>query len=215
MVIRVWQTCFQLQCTICLEQATAISPISQQFQLIQVSLKNLSVCSSLISTVLLPPSDHLCLQFKPCAWLLCLLSSVCMCVCIYSMYVYVCVLGHTVVSFDHCCCSMDLAAVARPHLVTCSPLDCAATTQWSVVLTLHYTHQLVNDEVYLPQLPSIAVKRSLLPSMLWRGWLGGRKGIQPVKNRVMGCWCGCLSGARCRLAYGSADATVTHCLLLH
>ena len=28
----------------------------------------------------------------------------------------------------------------------------------------------------------------------------------------MGCWCGCLSGARCRLAYGPADATATHCL---
>jgi len=23
-------------------------------------------------------------------------------------------------------------------------------------------------------------------------WLGGRKGIRPVKNRVVGCWCGCL-----------------------
>ena len=32
-------------------------------------------------------------------------------------------------------------------------------------------------------------------------------GIRPVKNRVVGCWCGCLSGARCRLAYGPADAT--------
>ena len=27
-------------------------------------------------------------------------------------------------------------------------------------------------------------------------------------------WCGCLSGARCRLAYGPADATASHCLLL-
>ena len=49
---------------------------------------------------------------------------------------------------------------------------------------------------------------------LWRGWLGGRKGIQPVKNWVVGCWHGYLSGARCRLAYGPADATATHCLLL-
>ena len=32
--------------------------------------------------------------------------------------------------------------------------------------------------------------------------------------RVVGCWCGCLSGTRCRLAYGPADATATHCLLL-
>ena len=37
--------------------------------------------------------------------------------------------------------------------------------------------------------------------MLWCCWLGGRKGNWPVKNiRVVGCWCGCLSGARCRLA---------------
>ena len=56
--------------------------------------------------------------------------------------------------------------------------------------------------------------RLLLPSVLWRCWLGGRKGIRPVKNRVVGCWRGYLSGARCRLAYGPADATATHCLLL-
>ena len=53
-----------------------------------------------------------------------------------------------------------------------------------------------------------------LPSVLWRCWLGGRKGIQPVKNWVVRCWHGYLSGARCRLAYGPADATATHCLLL-
>ena len=29
------------------------------------------------------------------------------------------------------------------------------------------------------------------------------------KNCVMWCWCGYLSGARCRLAYGPADATVS------
>jgi len=34
------------------------------------------------------------------------------------------------------------------------------------------------------------------------------------KNRVVECWRDYLSGARCRLAYGPADATATHCLLL-
>ena len=53
-----------------------------------------------------------------------------------------------------------------------------------------------------------------IPSVLWRCWLGGRKGIRPVKNWVVGCWHGYLSGARCRLAYDPADATATHCLLL-
>jgi len=30
------------------------------------------------------------------------------------------------------------------------------------------------------------------PSVLWRCWLGGSKGIQSVKNWVVGCWRGCL-----------------------
>ena len=34
-----------------------------------------------------------------------------------------------------------------------------------------------------------------LPSVLWRCWLGSRKGIQPVKNWVVGCWRGYLSRA--------------------
>jgi len=54
----------------------------------------------------------------------------------------------------------------------------------------------------------------LWPSVLWHCWLGGRKGIRPVKNWVVGCWHGYMSGAICRLAYGPADATATHCLLL-
>ena len=52
------------------------------------------------------------------------------------------------------------------------------------------------------------------PSVLWCCWLGGRKGIRPVKNWAVKCWHGYLSGARCRLAYGPADATATHCFLL-
>jgi len=53
-----------------------------------------------------------------------------------------------------------------------------------------------------------------VPSVLWHCWLGGRKGIRPEKKWVVRCWHGYLSGARCRLAYGPADATATHCLLL-
>ena len=52
-----------------------------------------------------------------------------------------------------------------------------------------------------------------LPSVLWRCWLGGRKGIWPVKklSGVVPAW---LSGARFRLAYSLADSTATHFLLL-
>jgi len=36
-----------------------------------------------------------------------------------------------------------------------------------------------------------------------------------VKNWVVGCWRGYLSGARCRLGYGPADASATHCLFVY
>jgi len=36
--------------------------------------------------------------------------------------------------------------------------------------------------------------------------MGSRNGIWPVKNWLVGCWCGYLSGSRCRLAFGPADA---------
>ena len=48
----------------------------------------------------------------------------------------------------------------------------------------------------------------VIPPVLWRCWLGGRKGIRPVKNWVVGFWRGYLSGARCKLAYG---ASWCHC----
>jgi len=43
---------------------------------------------------------------------------------------------------------------------------------------------------------------------------GWQEGHPACKNWVVGCWRGYLSGARCRLACGPADATATHCLLL-
>jgi len=53
-------------------------------------------------------------------------------------------------------------------------------------------------------------------SVLWRCQLGGRKGIPHPACKTLsgGCWRGYLSGVRCRLAYGPADAIATHCLLL-
>ena len=51
----------------------------------------------------------------------------------------------------------------------------------------------------------------LLHSVVWCCWLGVRKSIGPVKNWVMRCWRGCLSGVRCKwFAYGPTDATATH-----
>jgi len=55
-----------------------------------------------------------------------------------------------------------------------------------------------------------------LPSVLWRCWLGDRKGIRPVKTEWWGAGVVvCLErDAHLHNAYGPADATATHCLLL-
>jgi len=45
--------------------------------------------------------------------------------------------------------------------------------------------------------------------------LVGRQEGHPACKKLVGCWRFYLSGARCRLAYGPADASATHCLLLH
>ena len=51
---------------------------------------------------------------------------------------------------------------------------------------------------------------SVLPSVLWHCWFGGKKSIWPVNIRVMRCWRGYLYGARCKwFTYGPADATAT------
>jgi len=44
--------------------------------------------------------------------------------------------------------------------------------------------------------------------------VGRQEGHPACKKQSGGCWHGYLSGARCRLAYGPADATDIHCLLL-
>ena len=103
----------------------------------------------------------------------------------------------------------------------------------SVIIALEYWLRLANEQFFYSSSSIMTCNQSYimsilfncvlfssvlwhcwLASVLWRCWLGGRKGIRPVKNWLVRCWHSYLSGARCRLAYGPADATATHCLLL-
>ena len=54
---------------------------------------------------------------------------------------------------------------------------------------------------------------AVLPCLCAFSAVGWRQEGHPAcKKPSGGCWCGYLSGARCRLAYGPADTTATHCL---
>ena len=70
---------------------------------------------------------------------------------------------------------------------------------------------LLSTVHYVPFLGCNALS-ALWPSVLW--CFGRQEGHPACKNLVVGCWRGYLSGARYRLAYGPADASATHCLLL-
>ena len=102
-----------------------------------------------------------------------------------------------------------------------------------VLLPYVHTHQKL---LCFPSVVKQQINKIYNKALPWRCWLGGRwvssfltahqhiighfsamggrKGIRRVKNWVVGYWRGYLSGARCRLAYGPADATATHCLSL-
>jgi len=60
-------------------------------------------------------------------------------------------------------------------------------------------------------LSSFLLHKAFNALMLLVGW---QEGHSVCKNLVVGFWCSYLSGARCRFAYGPADTTATHCLLL-
>ena len=122
-------------------------------------------------------------------------------------------------------CSRWLVACSCDHKYPSSPGKISATiTNVSIQLSPrqslsssacsmichNVSHQL--HSLYFLLLVIVIYHTSL--SVLWRCWLGGRKGIRPVKNWVVRCWLGYLSGSRCRFAYGPADATATHYLLL-
>jgi len=98
--------------------------------------------------------------------------------------------------------NFDLILIILIFILHCTTTYYYVLFTWRCMYVSHI-HILLNSTYLLT-----------VPSVLWHCWLGGRKGIRPVKTWVVGCWRGYLSGARCRLAYGPADATATHCLLL-
>jgi len=83
--------------------------------------------------------------------------------------------------------------------------SCCPTNSVKAIKAL-YTNYLLTTKMNILFNDILTFKQSLnsmliLPSVLWCCWLGGRKGIRPAKNWVVGCWLGYVSGAKCRFAY--------------
>jgi len=101
-----------------------------------------------------------------------------------------------------------------PRHLTASSYSAAAV--WPKLSTASHT-QHGNCRYQTPSLVSAIIPRWVSSSAFSAlTLLVGRQEGHPAckKTLVVRCWCGYLSGARCRLAYCPADATATHCLLL-
>jgi len=99
--------------------------------------------------------------------------------------------------FDHC---LNAILTKDDNAVHCS--------MWTSN-SVHYILQQVHIAYRVNIL--IVYNSAFSALTLLAGW---QEGHPACKNWVVGCWHGYLSGVRCRLAYGPADATATHCLLL-
>jgi len=98
---------------------------------------------------------------------------------------------------------LKLSPTIPPHLkcVATQPRDISDTfptnTSQRLSLLRHSAH--IQPPIWLSDLPSV----------LWHGWFGVTKSIRLIKNRVMKCWRGYPSGARCKwFAYGSSKDSV-------
>jgi len=74
-------------------------------------------------------------------------------------------------AFHQCC---DIAGLASER---------ASSLNW-VVTCWHGYQSVAKCNIFH------VVQLKLVPSVLWHCWLGDRRGIQPVKNWVVGCWRG-------------------------
>jgi len=75
----------------------------------------------------------------------------------------------------------------------------------------HHKATVYNSFLHHAAVSTVMTSDSDSALTLLAGW---RKGIRPVKKLSGGMLAWLLSGARCRFAYGPADATATHYLLL-
>ena len=90
-----------------------------------------------------------------------------------------------------------------------------ATSCYNLLLTDFQKPEVGPEDLRL-QVEMFSLKSIFLVAFSALTLLVGRQEGHPAcKNWVVGCWRGYLSGMRCRLAYGPADATATHCLSLH
>jgi len=87
------------------------------------------------------------------------------------------------------------------------------TAVWTRTAHLQYRQTQLNPESLYAHIDSTG-SQIIFPFGALTLLVGRQEGHPACKNWVVGCWHSYLSGARCRFAYRSADATATHYLLL-
>jgi len=116
----------------------------------------------------------------------------------------------------HCYYGMDVSYSGWVIGLVCSVHCAASSTGIEMVKSILFIrgdyaalHKLLwwhwGDRMYCLIFCCVCQQNSLtdknMSSVLQHCWLGSRKGIQPVKNWLVGCWSGYVSKSRCTFAF--------------
>jgi len=91
-------------------------------------------------------------------------------------------------------------------------LTAADRVTWAKARNAYFTHGVNRSS--LDAIEKVSLFSHIYVFSAWMLLVGQQEGHPACKNWVVGCWHGCMSGSWCRFAYGPADATATHYLLL-
>jgi len=138
---------------------------------------------------------------------------VCVCVCLLSRFQY-----EAAVAVDCCRLCMMIAEGFRaenlvhvPYVVQAS-MSQNSSRHWSFLCSLTDFHWKGSGSLYVRSQKNLwdGIKEGVLSFSGLTLLVGHQEERPACKNWVMRCWCGYVSGTRCRLfVYGPADATVS------
>jgi len=106
-----------------------------------------------------------------------------------------------------------LASVVDPRVASAAAKAALGTVWYHCTVWLSYLHDVPVLCFFTDHISKEGNKFGCAFSALTL-LVGRQEGHPACKKTERWCWHGYLSGAMCRLAYGPADATATHCLLL-
>ena len=88
------------------------------------------------------------------------------------------------------CWQCGTACILHVAIASCQPCSNPSISLLFIPTAAYQLRRPDRTDIWVQDSFIDHVLHTILPSVLWHCWLGGRKGIRPVKNWAVGCWHG-------------------------